>query len=417
MINSRLNQAQILLQQGRYTEAEKLLKEVLVNDPNDANILALLAEAYLPQGKLESANQVIDSAISMAPDWAPLFFIKARIVLQQDKYDECEQYLKQALQLDPTDADCYALWASVKLSRKQYKEALQLADQALEFDSEHILGLNTRSTALLKLDRKEDSFQTIEGALREDPNNPYTHANYGWNLLEKGDHKQAMEHFREALKNDPNLEYAQAGMLEALKANNFIYRLFLKYAFWMGNLAEKGQWIFIIGFYLAFRFLRTIANNNEALEPLLTPILILLAVVAFSTWIINPISNLFLRLNVYGRHLLDKKEIMSSNFVGISLLISVLGLLAYLVIGGDLWLMVAAFGFVMMVPCSVMFSPTKSKNALVIYTIIMAAVGLGAIANAATTGEVFNLFTPIFILGFVAFQWIANFMLIKQGNV
>src|SRR5690606_2150752 len=113
--------------------------------------------------------------------------------------------------------------------------------------------------ALIKLDRSEESFETIEGALREDPNNAFTHANYGWGLLEKGNHTKAMEHFKEALSHSPNLDYAQAGMLEAIKATNPIYRLFLKYAFWMGNMAAKFQWGFIIAFYILFRVIRSTA--------------------------------------------------------------------------------------------------------------------------------------------------------------
>ena len=124
-------------------------------------------------------------------------------------------------------------------------------------------------------------------------------------------HKKALEHFKEALTNDPTFKYAQAGMMQALKATNPIYRLFLKYSFWMNNLTAKYQWGVIIGFYLGFKALKTIARNNEALQPYLTPLIIALALVAFSTWVIAPISNLFLRFNKYGQLLLDKKEKMS----------------------------------------------------------------------------------------------------------
>lgn len=119
----------------------------------------------------------------------------------------------------------------------------------MEIDAENLSALNARSTALNKLNRKEESFETIQDALREDPNDAYTHANYGWGLLEKGHHKEALDHFKEALANDPSFEYAQLGMLQAIKANNPIYRVFLKYSFWMSNLTAKYQWGVIIGFY------------------------------------------------------------------------------------------------------------------------------------------------------------------------
>lgn len=417
MLENMLGRAELLVQQKKYDEAGKLLKDLLRNNPNDVYVLSLLAEVNLMENNIEDANTLINSAIGISPDASHLFYIKARISIQKDKYDDAEENLKHALELDPSDADYYSLWASVKLSRKQYDSALELSNKALELDAENLLGLNTRSTALLKLDKKEESFKTIEGALREDPNNAYTHSNYGWSLLEKGNHKKALEHFREALKNDPNFEYAQAGMVEALKANNIFYKLFLKYAFWIGNLTAKYQWGVIIGFYVGFRVLKSIARSNEAWQPYLIPLIVLLAFLAFSTWVIAPISNLFLRLNVYGRHLLTKNEIVSSNFVGLSLLIFLIGVVSYFVVGDDKFLPVAAFGFAMMLPFGSMLSPTKYKYSLVIYAGVMAFIGLGAIYKTFATGEVFNFWTTLFILGFVAFQWVANFLLIKESNV
>jgi len=416
MTENIISRAGILIQQRRYAEAEKLLKDLLSTDPDNVRILMLLAEAQLQQDDLDNAESLIDSAIGLDPEFGYLFYIKARIQIQKDKYAEAEKNLKIALELDPENADYYALWASVKLTRKQYESALEYADKALELDAENIIALNIRSTALFKLDRKEDSFTTIEGALREDPNDAYTHANYGWNLLEKGDTKKSLVHFGESLKNDPSSQYAQAGMIEALKANNFLYKGFLKYSFWIGNLTAKYQWGVILGFYFGVRFLRSLADNNATLRPFLLPVVIVLAIVAFSTWIVTPFSNLFLRFNKYGKHLLDDKQKLSSNFVAISLLICLSGIAGYLLANNEGFLTIAVFGFAMMVPLSTMFAPTKYKYSLLVYAGLMAAVGLGAIYITFQSGELFNALSPIFVYGFIGYQFVANFLMIKQSN-
>ncbi|TCC92122.1 tetratricopeptide repeat protein [Pedobacter frigiditerrae] len=416
MSDNLLLKVEILIQQNKFAEAEKILKNLLSEDSNNVHFLALLAEVNLQQDKFDSATSIINNAISLAPDHPHLFYIKARIAIQQDDYDNAEENIKQSIELDPFDADYFALLANLKLSRKQYDEALDFANKALEIDAENILGLNTRSSALLKLDKAEESFETIEGALREDPNNAYTHANYGWGLLEKGNHKKALVHFKESLKNDPNFHYAQAGMMEALKASNPIYKLFLQYSFWMSNMTAKYQWVFIIGFYAGIRVLRALANNNETLQPYLTPIIIALSLVAFSTWIMNPIGNLFLRFNTYGNLLLDKNEKASSNFVAASAGIFLVGVLLYFLFKEDKFLSLTFFGFAMMLPFSLMFSPSKYKNAFLIYAIIMAILGTLAIAVAFLTGVLFNLLSVIFAVGFIGFQWIANFLMIKENN-
>ncbi|MFK7756857.1 MAG: tetratricopeptide repeat protein [Flavobacteriales bacterium] len=413
----RTARIEILIEQKRYVEAENILKDLLSGDSNNSYYLYLLAEVNLQLDRLDQAYAIITSALASSPDDAYLFYVKSRIELRQDNYDAGEVSVLQSIALDPRDADYYAWLAHIKLARKQYQKALEYANKALEVDAENLLGLNTRSTALLKLNKSEESFETIEGALREDPNNAYTHANYGWSLLEKGNQKKALEHFEQALKNDPNFKYAQGGMLEALKANNPIYKAFLKYSFWMGNLTAKYQWGVLLGLYFGTKFLINMAEQNEALQPFLIPIVVILILVAFSTWIITPISNLFLRFNKYGQLLLDRKEKISSNFVAFSLGVFLIGLLIYAFKSDERFLALTGFGFAMMVPFSVMFSPTKYKNALLIYTLVMTVVGILAITITFSSGELFNLMSTVFIFGFVGFQWVANFLLIDEDNV
>ena len=414
--DTRLSKIEILIQQKRFAESEKILSDLLREDPNNIYYLSLLAEVNLQQDKYDKANNLIDNAIGLKPDSSHLFYIKSRIASLQDDPREAEKHINQAIKIDSWDADYFALLASIKMDLKQFNEALETANRALEIDSENMLALNTRSMALIKLNRSEESFATIESALREDPNNAYTHTNYGWNLLEKGDYKKALEHFKEALTINPNFVHAQSGMLEALKATNPVYRIFLMYSFWMNNLTAKYQWGVIIGFYLCFRALKSIASNYEALSPYLNPLIVLLALIAFSTWIIAPISNLFLRFNKYGQLLLDKKEKMSSNFVAVSLGVFIVGLLLYFIMSDEKMLAIAAFGFAMMLPLGTMFLPSKSKNGLLIYTIILAIVGFTAIGLTFSFNQLFNIMTFVFLLGFVGFQWVANYMIIKEKN-
>ena len=123
-----------------------------------------------------------------------------------------------------------------------------------------------------------------------------------------------------------------------------------------------------------------------------------------------------MRFNKYGQLLLDPKEKTSSNFVAISLGTFIVGLLLYIALYDKKMLTIAAFGFAMMLPLGTMFSPSKNKYGLLIYTIALALVGLIAIGLTFSTGEMYNLMTIVFIFGFVAFQWIANYILIKEAN-
>lgn len=145
------------------------------------------------------------------------------------------------------------------------------------------------------------------------------------------------------------------------------YIVGLNYSFFISNLTKNYQWGVLIGFFLGFKLLRMIADSNEALEPIFsTPLIIALALIAFSTWIIRPFSNLFLRFNKYGQFLLDDNEKANSNLVAISFGVSIVGAVLYFVLTDEKMLTVAGFGFTMMLPLGKLFLPSKHKHALLI---------------------------------------------------
>ena len=143
-----------------------------------------------------------------------------------------------------------------------------------------------------------------------------THANQGWARMHAGDFRGALEHFREALRLNPSLEWARAGLVEALKARYPLYGLLLRYFLWMSTLSRRAQWAVILGGLFGFRALRALAANNPALVPWITPLLVLYGLFVFFTWTAEPLFNLLLRLNRFGRYALSDEEISASNWVG-----------------------------------------------------------------------------------------------------
>lgn len=415
MIQAQLERAQQLVNLQRYKDAEKELKLVLAQQPENTLALALFSICRAELGDLKEATDVIQNAIGREPDNDYLFYLQALYFLKQSKSKEADQSLRQAITFDPHNADYFGLMAQLRLSQKEWQEALDYANKGLEADPDNVQCLNARSTALYKLDKKEEAYATIQEALNQDPENESTHTNLGWSLLEKGDHRKSLEHFREALKINPEYAYAKAGMVEALKARYLFYRLFLKYAFWINNFKSKGQWVIIIGLYIGFRVLSGVSEKNPELAVFINPLVYLYIAFALSTWIIAPLSNLFLRLNVYGRYALTANEIKASNFVGVSLAIGALGLVAYLVNGAEVFLLTGIFGIGMMIPLATMLVPEKkqSRNILVAAAAFLALAGAAMISFHLASKE-HSMFFTIFLFGVIAYQWVANAFLIRE---
>lgn len=414
-MTAHLERARILIQQRRIDDAQRELLIALAENPDHGETLYLLAYCFNAKNDTEEALKYIGKAIALQPDNDLNYYLFSRILFEADRLPEAQEKIDQAIHLNPFDADYFGVASLIRLNRKEYQAALDKANEGLKIDPENQTCLNSRSTALVKLNKKTEAFSTIQTALEKDPENSYTHANYGWGLLEKGNHKKALEHFRESLKLKPDNEYAQSGMVQALKAKYWIYRMFLKYAFWIGNMKGKLQWVLIIGFYLGIRLLSTIAQQSPELKKIILPVIILYSVFAISTWIISPLFNIMLLLNPYGRYALKQDERRASYFTGTGLFVALAGLILFLSTGNNLFLLITGYGVTMMIPLASMFHRSgKNKNALKIYAGIMGSIGLIALYMSFSSGELFNAVTTIYLISFIAYQWIANALLSRS---
>lgn len=411
--NHGLQRAVLYVQQGRYAEAEKELRQILSGNPEQVDALFLLAQAVYSQQRYQDALDINERALTLQANDDEILAQRSQILFHLDREKEAVELLEQAIALNPIAASYRGFLGQIKLVMKDYEAALIAANAGLALDPEHSFCLNVRAQALVKLERPADAHSTIATALEQDPENSYTHSNLGWSLLESGKGQHALPHFREALRLDPNNAYAQSGMIEAIKANNFFYRMFLRYVFWMNRMSSQYQWAFIIGIYVAYRVLLGIAKSSPELSPIITPLLYLYIAFALSTWFFEPISNLFLFLHPDGRYLLSDQEKWSARITGLAGLTAVGFLASYWIsqAAGEDFLMLALGAVALMIPYSTMFKgkTANDKRMLVGYAIVLTLCWLWSLVHVLI-GQPAGAgigFTGLF-LGVFVYQFFAN---------
>ncbi|MCE9606106.1 MAG: tetratricopeptide repeat protein [Planctomycetia bacterium] len=316
MTTARLLRGMHLLNLGRTAEAEREFRAALAEDAGDPQAHALLARCLLERKEYDEATREAETAVGLAPDAADVHFALAQVWRERQYPDRAARSADEAIRLDPENADYYAFRALLYFEAGRWNEALTAAETGLRCNSEHVACNNFRAMALVKLGRRSEAGQTIDAALARDPEDAFSHANKGWALLEARKPQEAMLHFREALRLDPTMEYARVGIVEALKARNPIYALFLRYMLWMLKLPSQTQWAIVIGGYFGQKFLGNLADNNPALAPVLYVIIIAYIVFAIFTWLARPVFNLLLRLHPFGRLALSTEEIRETNWIG-----------------------------------------------------------------------------------------------------
>jgi tetratricopeptide (TPR) repeat protein len=408
-MSAHLERAQLLLAQSRAAEAERETLLALAAQPDDPHALSLLAVSRIEQDKRDPALEAARQAVGFAPDVPYLHYVHALVLHRMDRDEEAFRAVQEALRLDPEDADLFSLLAAIELARRRWPAALAAAEQALALNPEHVGAANLRAMALVRLGRKAEAMTSVDHALHRAPEDAFSHANQGWNQLHRNDPRAAQVHFREALRLQPDLEYAREGMLEALKARNPVYRGMLAYFLWLGRQSARFQWAFIVGIYFGSRAAHTLWDAHPELKWLWWPLFGLFYGFVYLSWTAQPMFNLLLRFDRFGRHVLSADQRTASSWFGGTFFLLLACLAAWLALGS----VAGFFGTVVLAVLSICvaatFGRTGRNRAILAGT--TALLGLLAVAGGLLTvyeNPAGLTLVSAFVLGFVGFQILAN---------
>jgi hypothetical protein len=186
----------------------------------------------------------------------------------------------------------------------------------------------------------------------------------------------------------------------------------LMYFLWMARLSNGARWGVIIGGFIGARFLRGIARENPELAPWILPLILLYFVFVLMTWFAYPLFNLLLRFNKFGWYALTRDQRSAANWFGACLALFGCGIATAIVWDSSLAILVAGFAVGMAMPLVTLYQCDVGwpRQAMSLFTAAMAAVGIGAIAGAALGQEWSNVLLTIFLLGFIATPWVANYL-------
>lgn len=420
-MNPTFNRALLLVDQGRFDLAETELRRFLADEPQHAFAHALLGWCLSRREVWKEATEEVQQAIGLEPDLAFAHYIHGHVLRGRNRLDEAAGAAQEAIRLDSSDADHFWLLGAIRADERRWPEALEAAEQGLRMDPEHVDCTNLRALALVQLGRREEAGLTLDTALSKDPENSVTHANVGWTRLHEGRPKEALESFREALRLDPSNEWARAGIVEALKARNPIYGLLLRYFLWMSRLSSNAQWGIVFLGYIGYRMLAGLEKSNPSLAPFTLPARILYLGFVFLSWTAQPLFNLLLRLDRFGRLALSEEQVRASNWIG-----SVVGLglvaLGFCLVHGfegpPLYGLLACAGLV--IPMAAMFNCSEGwpRRVMSGFTLGMVVCGAAMFGGSfipkqpSGTLEAVRALsvvcTLLFAVGAIAGPWVGN---------
>ena len=232
-----LSYAQFLARRGKLDEAGKFLTELQTRRPDNAGVLAALAQlaltrrdwaaaqktakairdigdpqdiayqiegaALIGQGKVDDAIAVYQKAVTAAPSAAQPMALLVSALVHAKKADRAMTVLQSALKANPNDGAAYVLMGTIQRATGKPDEARRSFKLAIDKQPENAAGY--LATAQLDIDESkiDDAIAVVQAGLRRQPKNMMLHMALSGALERAGRYEAAIAEYEKMLKMQP----------------------------------------------------------------------------------------------------------------------------------------------------------------------------------------------------------------------
>jgi len=123
-----------LLSQGKALQAEQELQALLLKNPHNEDLQAMLGHTLLKLNKNNEAIEIFQQLTQQSPTSANAYSELANALLSSGKSAEAEQAFKKAVSLDPTYSDAWHFLGNLLIQREKIAEAQQCFTNAEQHD-------------------------------------------------------------------------------------------------------------------------------------------------------------------------------------------------------------------------------------------------------------------------------------------
>lgn len=246
------------IQVGRYDLCEQRVLDALLDDPNDVDLLVLLAHCKLATDRYAATRALAEDAIHIDPEdgrgfyllaWAtisdalyePLDPITGRkpqdlVVARETRLRIATDLAERCLEISPDHAPFYSLRAEIERLRGNDAEALKATARGLSLNPEDGPCARIRVRILSGMQRFDEALQVALQRLRVEPEDGETHELLAEFYLRRRELEHALPHARQAVRLGPTDSDRRRLYWDCVKARHWFYRPFV---FWR----YMTQWI------------------------------------------------------------------------------------------------------------------------------------------------------------------------------
>ena len=147
-MNELKQRGDALFEQRRWEMALENYQQYLLENPEDAEALCMVARCYLHMELFGKASEYADMAVSVSPDLGYAFYIQSYIFHLRNLEQDARRALETGLELEPSNPDFHVLMGRLHAKQADWLQAQDSADMALSFAPSHADALVLKAGAL-----------------------------------------------------------------------------------------------------------------------------------------------------------------------------------------------------------------------------------------------------------------------------
>jgi tetratricopeptide (TPR) repeat protein len=211
---------EVLMRQGKRTEAAEINTQILKDTPNDNDARGLAATFLLDKGDIAKALAELQAVVTRAPDNEVARFNLGRAHAARGEYEQARQQFQKAIEIKPEYVMARLALAQLQVSRKDFDAALKTAQKILEIDKGNVNARLIESAALMGQQKFGDSRVLLDTMLKANPGSPDVLFQLGVVNLAENRFKDAEDAFRRSYQLNPANSRGLMGIIETNMAQN-----------------------------------------------------------------------------------------------------------------------------------------------------------------------------------------------------
>jgi tetratricopeptide (TPR) repeat protein len=211
---------EVLMRQGKRTEAAELNSQILKDDPKDNDARGLAATFMLDKGDVSMALSELQAVVAHSPNNPVAQFNLGRAHAARGEYEQARQLFQKAIDLRPDYIFARLALAQLQLNQRDFDAALKSAQAILAIDRNNNSARLIESVALMGQKKFGDSRQLLDSMLKANPSSPDVLFQLGVVDLAENKFKDASDAFRRSYDLNPANSRGLMGMVETEMAQN-----------------------------------------------------------------------------------------------------------------------------------------------------------------------------------------------------